>query len=153
MKKQIHQDVYIGFFALAVCLAIFMLTAGLPSDAAMMPRLLAGLMTVLALAIIYQGLSKSRLPAEQQEKYITWDGLRVPLITWGLVLVYVVLFNLTGYFIATGIMIIVLMRYMKQTSWKLIIGIDVVYLLFIYFVFVRMLGVSADDLGMLGQLL
>lgn len=153
MKKQIHQDVYIGFAALAVCLAIFMLTASLPSDAAMMPRLLAGLMAVLACAIVYQGLAKSRLPAEQQKKLITWDGLKVPLITWGLVLLYVVLFNLVGYFVATGVMIIVLMRYMKQTSWKLIIGIDVAYLLFIYFVFVRMLNVSADGFGMLGQLL
>lgn len=153
MKKQIHQDVYIGFAALAVCMAIFALTASLPSDAAMMPRLLSGLMAVLALLIIYHGLAKSKLPADQQKKLITWDGLKVPLITWGLVLVYVVLFNLTGYFIATGIMIIVLMRYMKQTSWKLIIGIDVVYLLFIYFVFVRMLGVAADGFGMLDRLL
>lgn len=152
MKKQIHQDVFVGFFCLAICLAIFMLTASLPFDAAMMPRLLASLMVLLAIVIIYQGLEKSKAPAEEQKKLLTWDGLKIPLITWGLVFVYVVLFNVAGYFISTGIMIIVLMRFMKQTSWKLIIGIDVVYLLLMYFVFVRMLHVSADGFGMLGRI-
>lgn len=50
-------------------------------------------------------------------------------------------------------MIIVLMRFMKRTSWPVIIAIDVIYLLLIYFVFVRMLGVSVDDFGLLGKLL
>jgi len=153
-KNQIHQDVYIGFFCLALCLLIFVLNMGLPADAAMMPRLLDGMLVVLSVLIIYHGLRKSKLPADQQEKKgLTWDDLKIPLITWGLVAVYVLLFYLTGYFIATGIMIIVMMRFMKQTSWPLILGIDAAYLLLIYFVFVRMLGVSIDGFGVLGRLL
>lgn len=153
-KNQIHQDVYIGFFCLALCLLIFALNMGLPSDAAMMPRLLDGMLVILAVLIIYHGLRKSKLPAEERGgKGLTWDGIKIPLVTWGLVALYVVLFYLAGYFVATGIMIIVLMRFMKQTSWPLILGIDVVYLLLIYFVFVRMLGVSVDGFGILGRLL
>lgn len=50
-------------------------------------------------------------------------------------------------------MIIALMRFMKRTSWPVIIAIDAVYLLVMYFVFVRMLNVSVDNFGMLGRLL
>lgn len=79
--------------------------------------------------------------------------MKTPLITWGIVLAYVLLFYFVGYFVATAIIIPVLMRFMKQTSWKLILAIDVGYLLVIYFVFARMLNVSVDGFGLLGQLL
>ncbi len=127
---------------------------GLPSDAAMMPRLLGGMLTLLSFLILYHGLRKSRLPAEEQgARALTVDALKIPLITWGLVVLYFVLFLVIGYLPATGIMIVALMRFMKQTSWRTILIIDVAYLLLIYFVFVRMLNVSVDSLGMLGRLL
>lgn len=154
MKKQVHQDVFIGFFCLALCLLIYLLCRDLPADAAMMPNLLDVLLLVLSLLILGQGIQKSKLPADQQgSKGLTWDGIKIPLITWGLVLAYVVLFNLAGYFVATAVMLVVLMRFMKRTSWPVIIAIDVIYLLVMYFVFARMLNVNIDNFGMLGRLL
>lgn len=153
-KTQLHQDVWIGFVCLGICFAIFALNMNLPSDAAMMPRLLDVMLTILAVLIIYHGLRKSKLPADQQgPKGLAWDAVKIPLITWGLVVLYAVLFYVTGYFVATGIMIIVMMRFMKRTSWPVILAINVIYLLLIYFVFVRMLGVSVDDFGLLSSLL
>ena len=67
-KKRIHQDVFVGFFCLALCLLIYVLNNGLPADAAMMPKLLDGLLVVLSVLIIYHGLRKSRLSAEGQGK-------------------------------------------------------------------------------------
>lgn len=154
MKKQLHQDVYIGLACLAVCLLIFALNSSLPSDAAMMPRLLAGMLTILSVLIIYRGLQKSKLSVEAQgAKALTADALKIPLITWSLVALYFILFVAAGYFLSTGVMIVVLMRFMKRTSWPVIIAIDIIYLLLIYFVFVRMLSVPVDGFGMLGQLL
>ena len=151
-KKQIHQDVFIGFFCLGLCVLIFALNKDLPSDAAMMPKLLDVLLAVLAVLIINQGLQKSKAPAEQQKKLLVWEDFKVPMITWGIVALYVVLFYVAGYFVATAVIIPLLMRYMKQSNWKLIIAIDVGYLLVIYFVFVRMLGVSIDGFGLLSKL-
>ena len=154
MKKQLHQDVFIGFICLAISLLVFALNTNLPSDAAMMPRLLGGMLTVLSILIIYHGLRKSKLPVEEQgPKALTVDALKIPLITWGFVVLYYILFHVAGYFVATGIMIIALMRFMKRTSWPVIIAIDAVYLLVMYFAFVRMLNVSVDNFGMLGRLL
>ncbi len=154
MKKQLHQDVYIGFASLALCLLAFALNMKLSYDAAMMPRLLGSMLSILAVLIIYQGLRKSRLPVERQgKKALTVDALKIPMITWCLVVLYFVLFVAFGYFVATGIIIVLLMRFMKRTAWPVIIAIDVVYLLLIYFVFVRMLGVPVAGFGMLGRLL
>ncbi|MDF3005256.1 MAG: hypothetical protein K0S22_1728 [Oscillospiraceae bacterium] len=155
MKKKLHQDVYIGFVCLALCLLIFGLNINLSADAAMMPRLLGGMLTVLAVLIIYHGLRKSRIDAnvEGGKAALSVDALKIPLITWGLVMLYFALFMGAGYFVSTGIMIVVLMRFMKSTSWPVILAIDAVYLLTIYFVFVRMLGVPVDGFGMLGRLL
>ena len=112
------------------------------------------MLTVLSILIIYHGLRKSKLPVEEQgPKALTVDALKIPLITWGFVVLYYILFRGIGYFAATGIMIIALMRFMKRTSWPVIIAIDAVYLLVMYFVFVRMLNVSVDNFGMLGRLL
>lgn len=152
-KKQIHQDVFIGFFCLGLCVLIFALNKDLPSDAAMMPKLLDVLLAVLAVLIINQGLQKSKVPADQQKKLLVWEDFKVPLITWGIVALYVALFYVAGYFIATAITIPLLMRFMKQTSWKLIFAVDVGFLLVIYFVFVRMLSVSIDGFGLLSRLL
>ena len=148
MKKQIHQDVFIGFVCLAITLLIFALNMGLPSDAAMMPRLLAALLTILSILIIYHGMRKSQDPAEAEKKELTWDVLKIPVITWCIVALYVALFAFIGYIPATAII-----RFMKQTSWPIIITIDVVYLLLMYFVFARMLNVSIDGFGILGRLL
>lgn len=153
MKKQIHQDVIIGIVCLALCLLFYAMNRSLPSEAAMMPNLLVAMLVILSGCILYQGVKKSKAPAEEQKKLFTWDGVKTPLITWGIVLAYVLLFYFVGYFVATAIIIPVLMRFMKQTSWKLILAIDVGYLLVIYFVFARMLNVSVDGFGLLGQLL
>ena len=152
-KKQIHQDVYIGFLCVGVCVLIYALNMNLPADAALMPKLLVGLLSILSVLIIAQGLKKSKVPADQQKKLLVWEDFKVPMVTWGIVALYVALFYFAGYFIATAVIIPLLMRYMKQANWKLIIAIDVGYLLVIYFAFVRMLGVSIDGFGLLSKLL
>lgn len=152
-KKQLHQDVFIGFVCLGLCVLIYTLNSALPSEAAMMPRFLDGLLLILSLLIIGQGIQKSKTPAEEQKKLLVWEDFKVPLIAWGLVGLYLILFWLAGYFLATAVIILLLMRFMKQTSWKRIIAIDAGYLLVVYLVFVRLLGVSIDGFGLLGKLL
>ena len=108
----------------------------------------------LSVCIIGSGLKKSRTPeGEREAPGLTWDAVKVPMIAWGIVLAYALLFYLAGYYIATGIMIAVFMRFMKQTSWKRILLIDAGYLIVIYFGFVRLLGVSLNSFGLLEQLL
>ena len=153
-KKYVHQDVYIGAVCLVVCFLFYSLNMSLPSDAALMPKLLCVMLIALSVCIIASGLKKSKAPeGEREAPGLTWDAIKVPLMAWGIVLAYALLFYLVGYYIATGIMIAVFMRFMKQPSWKRILLIDAGYLVVIYFGFVRLLGVSLNSLGLLERLL
>lgn len=153
-KKYIHQDVFIGAVCLVFCFLFYALNMSLPSDAALMPKLLCVLLMALSVCIIISGIKKSKAPEDQREAPgLTWDAMKIPLVAWGIVLVYALLFYLVGYYIATGIMLIVFMRFMKQTSWKTILLIDAGYLIVIYFGFVRLLGVSLNSLGIIGKLI
>ena len=147
-----HQDVYIGIACMILTAVVFIMNKDIPTDAAIMPRLLGTMMGILSVLMFYQGLKKSKTE-EETKPYLTGDIMKVPFITWLIVGVYILLFKLFGYFIATPAMLIALMRYMKQTSWKTILAIVAVYLLIIYFFFVKQMGVSIGNLGMLGRML
>ena len=153
MKKQIHQDVYIGIVALIFCAVVFFMNYGLKGDADVMPMLLDSLLAIFSVIILVGGLKKSKLPAKEQgEKFITLDAVKYPLLIWCLVVAYVVLFLLTGYLISTGVMLLVLMVFMKQRNWKVMLAIDAVYLAITYGVFVKLLSVNVGGLGLLGNL-
>ena len=154
MKKQIHQDVYSGVIALIFCAVVFFMNRGLKGDADIMPLLLDGLLAVLSACILISGLKKSKLPAKEQgPKALTWDIVKVPLLAWCLVIAYVALFFLTGYLVSTAVMLPVLMFFMKQRSWKVMLAIDAVYVAVTYGVFVRLLHVAVGSFGLLGRLL
>ena len=153
-KKKLHQDVFVGIAALIFVAWVLFLNRKLPIGSALMPLLLCGLLAVLGIIIIIQGLKKSASGRPEDMKVLlNEDILKVPLIAWLFVLGYVLLFFFVGYFIATAVMLVALMRYMKRTDWKMIIAITVIYLLFMYFVFVRQFGLPLFNLGQLGTML
>ena len=145
-KKKLHQDVYIGIACLILTALVFFLNRDLPGDAAMMPRLMGGIMGILSVVIIISGFRKS------DKEFLSMDVVKIPLITWGLVAGYVILFHLVGYFIATAISVVVLMRFMKRKSWPAILIITAIYLAIMYFAFVMQMHVPVNNLGLLGRL-
>jgi len=153
-KKKLHQDVFVGIGALIFVAWVMFLNRKLPVGSALMPMLLCGLLAVLGVLIIFQGLKKSSSgKPEDMKQLLNEDVLKVPLIAWLFVLGYVLLFFAVGYFIATGVMLIALMRYMKRTDWKMIIAITVIYLLFMYFVFVKQFGLPIFNFGQIGRMM
>ena len=153
-KKKLHQDMFVGIGALIFVAWVMFLNRKLPVGSALMPMLLCGLLAVLGVLIIFQGLKKSSSgKPEDMKQLLNEDVLKVPLIAWLFVLGYVLLFFAVGYFIATGVMLIALMRYMKRTDWKMIIAITVIYLLFMYFVFVKQFGLPIFNFGQIGRMM
>lgn len=153
-KKKMHQDVFVGIGALIFVAWVLFLNRKLPMGSKLMPLLLCGLLAVLGVLILLQGLKKTASgKPEEMKELLNEDILKVPLIAWLFVLGYVLLFFSLGYFIATGVMLVALMRYMKRTDWKMIILITVIYLLFMYFVFVKQFGLPIFNLGQLGRMM
>ena len=119
-----------------------------------MPLLLAGLLAAFSIVILINGIRKSNFPKEKQgKKFITKDVMKYPFLAWCLIGIYVLLFYLTGYILSTAIMVPVLMIFMKQRNWPVMIAIVAVFLLLVYFVFVRLLSVNVGGLGLLGRML
>ncbi|MBQ7534697.1 MAG: tripartite tricarboxylate transporter TctB family protein [Stomatobaculum sp.] len=152
-NRKLHQDVFVGLGSLVFVAWVLFLNRKLPLGSALMPHLLCGILALLGIIILVQGLNKTkRQNPEEMKELLNADILKVPLICWLFVLGYVILFLVAGYFIATAVMLVALMRYMKRTDWKMIILITVCYLAFIYFVFVRQFGLNLFNLGLLGRM-
>lgn len=145
--RKFHQDFYIGIIALIFCAFVFYLNVGLRGNAGTMPLLLDALLAVFSVIILVNGIRKS-----SDKKFLTLEILKYPFIAWCLIGVYVLLFWLTGYLVSSAIMIISLMLFMRQRNFKIMLSIAAVYLLLVYFVFIKILGVSAGGFGLLGKI-
>jgi hypothetical protein len=65
----------------------------------------------------------------------------MPLIVFCFIVAYIILFHCGNYFIATPLFMILLMLYFKVRSWKPLILVPLVYLVFTYVFFVWQLKV------------
>ena len=145
--RKFHQDFYIGIIGLIFCAFVLFMNVDLKGSAGVMPLLLDALLAAFSLIIFIGGLKKSN-----DKKFLTYDVLKYPVFIWCLVGVYVLLFWLTGYLVSSAVMIPTLMIFMKQRNFKVIFSITAVYVLLVYFVFIKILGVSAGGLGVLGRM-
>jgi hypothetical protein len=107
---------------------------------------------ILGLLILVDGIKKTR-SSQSFDKFLTIEILKVPMSTYLYIALYVLLFRMVGYFIATTVFLIAMIRHFKEKSWKRIILVCLLYLGIIYLVFVRQLNVSVDNLGAIGTFL
>lgn len=149
--KGLHQDVWIGVVILILCGVIFGINSGLNSSTGMMPRLLGGIMALLGALIILEGIRKTKAAEGAMEKMISCSSLKVPLSAYLYIVGYIILFRAAGYFIATPVFLLSLMKHFGVKSRKLPALVTVVYLAVIYLVFVKKLNVSVDNFGLIGN--
>ncbi len=156
MERKLHQNVYISIPIFLFCGFVMVINRGLDKNTAMMPYMLTAFLAALGIVILLDGLkqtAKARSEGQEIKPYLTWGGIKYPLMTFVLVACYAVLFWFAGYFVATPVMVVALMRFMKMTSWKTILLIVLCYIVFIYFFFVGQMHVSIDNWGWIGTYL
>lgn len=148
MKKKLDQDVYISLILFVFAGWVFYCTVDMPSGAAVFPRLLVAAIAVFNADVLIKGLKKTKAAAlaaasgaEGEAKGITWKDAKMPLKAYLFIAAFVILFSTVGYFIAAPLFFIGLMLFFKIRSWKTIIPVTAVYLIFIYIVFVWQLKV------------
>ena len=146
MKR--HQDIYIGIIILAVCAYFAYLSFQLDTGSATMPLILLAVMAFLGAVILFDGIKKSR--ADSVKPFLTFKDLKVPLLMFILIGIYIFLFFAVGYYVATGVFLIVSMFYLKQRSWLLMIAIAACFIAFTYFFLVMQLNISIEPFGWLG---
>lgn len=155
MKKKVHQDVIIGIVTLLICAAWWLATLKLVEESATLPRMALGLMALLSVGIIVQGIKKTkaaRANNEECKKLISFDDIKIPFLFFLFIAGYALLFYLIGYFASTIIFLVAAMLFLKQKNWKTIVFVTLGFVVFTYVLFVRILGVNIMNFGLLSRI-
>jgi hypothetical protein len=148
MKTKIDMDIYIGVFIILVSLFFLWQTQGINPGAAIFPKMLLVGLIILAIIIIWGGIKKSK-----DNNVSESSNKKFPLVVYICIIAYSLLFWLCGYFIASILFLIILMRYVQIKSWKKIISMTLVYLVIVYLMFAWQFKVPIDNFGYIGSLI
>lgn len=141
MSPKVRESVITTVVMLAVFGFLFTQTLGMPDSPALFPRMCLALLSILTVIMLYLDVRKYGKDHEAQGG-VHWKEIALPLLAFAGIVVYAVLFDLFGYFIATAIMLVGFMIALKVKPWWLILAIIAGYGLFIYLMFVVWLKVN-----------
>lgn len=153
MEYKIHQDVLIGFFIMIFCVIVFLIARCYPLGVKMLPNICVIIIFLLSCSISYSGILKTYESKKQQEPIINslaYRNIVVPSMAYIYIVGYYILFKLAGFFIATPIFMIAILRHLSVKSWKQNIQTVLFFILFLYLLFVKQFNVSVLNLGKFG---
>ncbi|MGP4079068.1 tripartite tricarboxylate transporter TctB family protein [Bacillus sp. Marseille-Q3570] len=149
MTRKIHQDLYVGLVIILISIFLYNKTFDLIEAAANYPRILLVLFLGFGIIILLSGIKKTKsLRKEERVEYsgdeqpLSFGMLKSPLVTLGIVVIYVFLLSIIGFFPATVLFMVVFLGFMKVKDWKTYIFTIGGLNLFIYLVFVMQLNVQ-----------
>lgn len=73
------------------------------------------------------------------------SGTAKALLMAGIILLYIVAINLVGYYIASIVFMPIAMLILGQRNWKIIVGVDVGVMLFLYLFFGLLLSMQMPE--------
>lgn len=141
MKK--YSDVIIGIFLIFFAVGIFVMSNPLPTQSATFPRIVASIMILLSVLLIVSGMKKAKQYDEEQatESNIKDVAYQNVLKGGGMILLYILLMPMLGFFVSTSIFIASFMFVFKERSVKKILLTVITLDVFIYLIFVAQLNV------------
>lgn len=144
LSPKAKQDLLISAVIYAVAAALFAVTFTMLPDSALFPRMILSLIAFIntinvVMVVRKDAVLRSRGTAEPL--MLDWKTAKMPLVMFLGTVIYVVLFAVTNYFLATAVMLVVFMLIEKVRPKWMIAAITVVYLAFIYYLFVVQLSV------------
>jgi len=138
MKKNmnIHYDVYLSLLFIILSLFLYTRTSSMITGAGLFPKILLSSLFVLSIITLYLGIKKSFIiTKEQQKEILSFNKIRLSLISLVIVIIYAVLVKYLGFYTSTIIFIFIFMKFCNINKilniLLLAVGID----LFIYFLF------------------
>ena len=142
-KRKINIDVYIGI-ALALVSAFFLWETGrLRPGAAQFPRMVLVAFLALSILVAALGVRKTLNPAlaKKSDFGLSFDIAKMPVIAFAFIVLYLVLLNTVGFFIATTIFTPMFMVLYGARKILPIAATTVGLNLFVWVLFVRILNV------------
>lgn len=130
-------DIIISIFLIIVSVIIFTISSSLPSQSAMFPRIIAGIMTFLSLILIITSIRSNGI-SESSNDNIFWVDVIKGI---GIILFYILTMPILGFFFSTSIFIILFMISNNEKSIKKLLATVAILNIFIYMIFVLQLNV------------
>lgn len=130
--KKIDQDIYVGIFLFIVGSFFFYNSYDLRDNTARFPKIILIAFLVLALLSIISGIIKTKKNnSEEKEK----KDIKIPLLVFVFITLYVVLLDFIGFIIATLIFIPGVMLFYRNKKILQYAGCTLGTILFIYLLF------------------
>lgn len=141
--KALHSDVLIGSAMLIFSIIFYSLSAQMPSDPAVFPKLILTTLIIFSLFITWSGVSKTWQTKRKGEKNPPlFEHIRGPLITFTALCLYIALIHILGFFAASSIIAIFFMVYFGVRSYMQVILVLFIMNTFIYLLFVWQLRIA-----------
>lgn len=132
-----------SLFLIAFSVAFLLQGLTITRENALFPTFCGFVVLIGSVITLVGGIKKSIVlnkSADHDTVYeISWDRLRGPILTTLVVLVYLIIIKLAGFYIATAIFMPVYLIMQNIKKPVLIISLTVGTILFIYFIFARLL--------------
>lgn len=141
--KALHSDALIGLAMLVFSIIFYSLSAQMPYDPAIFPKLILTTLIVFSLFIIWSGIAKTRAAKKQGIKHRPiFEHIRGPIITFIALCLYIALINTLGFFTASSIIAIFFMFYFGVRSYIQVMLVLLIMNTFIYLLFVWQLRIA-----------
>ncbi|MDN7133519.1 tripartite tricarboxylate transporter TctB family protein [Halomonas sp. MC140] len=141
--KALHSDALIGLAMLIFSIIFLILSAQMPSDPAVFPKLILTILIIFSLFITWSGVSKTWAAEKQGVKHTSiFQHIRGPLITFIALSLYIVLISILGFFTASSIVTIFFMIYFGVRSYVQVMLVLLIMNTFIYLLFVWQLRIA-----------
>lgn len=140
--KQIDKDVYAGAFMLIFSSYFFYVATKMRAAASRFPKIIVSVIILLSIGCMIQGVLKSKLNVRNGSEataQVYWDEIKIPLLVFGMITLYVITLQYIGFITSTFIFIPALMLFYQNRN-KLLIGCCTVFTIaFIYTLFTLVL--------------
>lgn len=147
--KKLHQDVYVGIVMVLFSVWATMYGAAINGEPGMVPTGLAVIMLLFSAYILADGIKKTR-KADGEFKYsLAWNKIDVSILAYGAIILYIILFYILGYFSATFLFLVGMMKFLKVGSWKKVLLISITTVICLYLLFVVLFSVNMARIGFL----
>ena len=150
MNKSIHQDVYSGIVLLLITAIFYWQTFDLPDRAALFPEFILYVLMFFSVAIIVNGIRKTKKERDGEEvaqtddeERVTLSKIKMPLLMLSILVVYLIVLDIVGFFVTTSLLIALVLYILKVrkplTYILTIVGVGLfIYVLFVYFLNVNL---------------
>ncbi|WMJ83724.1 tripartite tricarboxylate transporter TctB family protein [Oscillospiraceae bacterium LTW-04] len=136
MSSKTKQDLICGSVIYAVLLGAFYMSTKMLPETALFPKLIISTFAILNTIMIIQAFKASG------DSSLNLSIMKMPILYFISIAIYVVLFSIVGYFPSTIIMLVSTMYFMKVRPYWIIAAVTAGYMAFVYVLFIMWLKVS-----------